>query len=111
MADQSTRGRTRRRWSTARKAAIVAELREPGATLSAVVRRHGLSPGLLYRWRSISLDDQRPSVPRFAEVIADIAVLRDAAIEIETPDLRLRVPVATRAETLVAILGVLRGSR
>ena len=32
MADRSTRGRTRRRWSTARKAAIVAELREPGAT-------------------------------------------------------------------------------
>ena len=44
-------------------------------------------------------------------MIADIAVLRDAAIEIETPDLRLRVPVATRAETLVAILGMLRGSR
>jgi transposase len=111
MADRSTRGRTRRRWSTARKAAIVAELREPGATLSAVARRHGLSPGLLYRWRSISLDDQRPAVPRFAEVIAGIAVPRDAAIEIETPDLRLRVPVATRAETLVAIPGVLRGSR
>jgi len=111
MVDRSTTGRTRRRWSVARKASIVAELREPGATLSAVARRHGLSPGLLYRWRSISQDDRRPAVPRFAAVIADIAVPRDAAIEIETPGLRLRVPVATRAETLVAILGVLRGSR
>lgn len=36
---------------------------------------------------------------------------RDTAIEIETPDLRVRVPVATSAETPVAILGVLRGSR
>ena len=44
-------------------------------------------------------------------MIAGIAVPRDAAIEIETPDLRLRVPLATRAETLVAILGMLRGSR
>jgi hypothetical protein len=45
------------------------------------------------------------------EVIVDAVPPRDTSIEIETPDLRLRVPVATRAETLVAILGVLRGSR
>ena len=36
MADGSTGGRTRRRWSVARKAAILAELGEPGATLSVV---------------------------------------------------------------------------
>jgi hypothetical protein len=36
---------------------------------------------------------------------------RKTAIEIETPDLRVRVPVATSAETPVAVLGVLRGSR
>jgi hypothetical protein len=44
-------------------------------------------------------------------VIADVIGPRDAVIEIEAPGLRVRVPVATRAETLVAILGVLRGHR
>lgn len=43
-------------------------LHEPGATLSAVVRWHGLSPGLLYRWRSIAPDDRRRAVPRFADL-------------------------------------------
>jgi hypothetical protein len=44
-------------------------------------------------------------------VIADVVAPRDAAIEIEVSGLRVRVPVATRADTLVAILGVLRGHR
>ena len=111
MADGSTDGRTRRRWSVARKAAIVAELGEPGATLSVVARRHAIAPSLLHRWRSDATDERRPALPRFAEVIADVIGPRDAVIEIEAPGLRVRVPVATRAETLVAILGVLRGHR
>jgi transposase-like protein len=52
MADGSTGGRTRRRWSVARKAAILAELGEPGVTLSVVARRHAIAPSLLHRWRS-----------------------------------------------------------
>ena len=91
MADGSTGGRTRRRWS--------------------VARRHAIAPSLLHRWRSDATDERRPALPRFAEVIADVVAPRDAAIEIEAPGLRVRVPVATRAETLVAILGVLRGHR
>jgi transposase len=111
MADRGTGGRTRRRWSVARKAAILAELGEPGATLSVVARRHAIAPSLLHRWRSNATDEQRPARPRFAEVIADVVAPRDAAIEIEAPGLRVRVPVATRADTLVAILGVLREGR
>jgi transposase-like protein len=111
MADRGTGGRTRRRWSVARKAALLAELGEPGATLSVVARWHAIAPSLLHRWRSDATDERRPALPRFAEVIADVVAPRDAAIEIEAPGLRVRVPVATRAETLVAILGVLRGHR
>jgi DNA polymerase-3 subunit epsilon len=51
MADGSTGGRTRRRWSVARKAAILVELGEPGATLSVAARRHAIAPSLLRRWR------------------------------------------------------------
>jgi hypothetical protein len=49
-----------------------------------------------------------PHASPVAEVIADVVAPRDAAIEIEAPGLRVRVPIATRAETLVAIFGVLR---
>jgi transposase-like protein len=111
MADRGTGGRTRRRWSVARKAALLAELGEPGATLSVVARWHAIAPSLLHRWRSDATDERRPALARFAEAIADVIGPRDAAIEIEAPGLRVRVPVATRAETLVAILGVLRGHR
>jgi hypothetical protein len=41
---------TRRSWSEERKRAIVAEV-EAGASVSQVARRHGLNPGLLFRWR------------------------------------------------------------
>jgi transposase-like protein len=111
MASKGTDGRTRRRWSAARKAAILAAPSGPGTTPSAIARRHALSPGLLHRWRRGWAPQPGPVPPRFAEVIVDAGSPRDTAIENETPALRLRAPVATRAETLVAILGAPRGSR
>ncbi|MBU1212914.1 MAG: transposase [Alphaproteobacteria bacterium] len=42
---------TRRRWSLAEKRKIVAEACVPCANISAVARRHGLKPALLYRWK------------------------------------------------------------
>jgi len=41
----------RRRWSTDAKTAIVAESFAPGASVSAVARRHDISPSLLFLWR------------------------------------------------------------
>jgi len=41
----------RRRWSSDAKAAIVAESFAPGASVSAVARRHDISPSLLFLWR------------------------------------------------------------
>jgi transposase len=41
----------RRRWSTDAKAAIVGESFAPGASASAVARRHDISPSLLFLWR------------------------------------------------------------
>src|SRR4029077_20082222 len=40
----------RRRWSTDAKAAIVAESFAPGATVSAVARRHDISASLFFLW-------------------------------------------------------------
>lgn len=41
----------RRDWSAEDKARIVAESFEPGAAVSAVARRHALSPQQLFTWR------------------------------------------------------------
>ena len=42
---------TRRRWSREEKLAIVKEASGACVNVSAVARRHGLKPALLYRWR------------------------------------------------------------
>jgi transposase len=41
----------RRRWSGDEKARIVVESLKPGANVSAVARRHGMSPQQLFGWR------------------------------------------------------------
>jgi transposase len=41
---------TRRRWSEPEKNAIVAEASGPCTNVSAVARRHGIKPPLLFRW-------------------------------------------------------------
>lgn len=45
---------TRRSWSRAEKAAILAETLEPSATVSTVARRHGIHSSLLFRWRRVA---------------------------------------------------------
>jgi transposase len=42
----------RRRWSLAEKLQIVAETEQPGAGIAEVARRHEISRGLLWNWRS-----------------------------------------------------------
>jgi transposase len=44
-------GGQRRLWSRDDKARIVSESLKPGANVSEVARRHGLSPGQLFGWR------------------------------------------------------------
>jgi transposase len=44
---------TRRRWSPAEKKAIVQESSEPGQSISAVARKHGIAPSQLFYWRRI----------------------------------------------------------
>jgi transposase len=45
---------TRRRWSEAEKEAIIGEALQPGVNVSAVARRHGIKPSLLFRWRKMA---------------------------------------------------------
>ena len=41
----------RRRYSAEEKVRLVEETRQPGMTVSAVARLHGISPSLLFGWR------------------------------------------------------------
>ena len=43
----------RRRWTAAEKLRIVEETLTSGDSVSAVARRHGVAPNLLYRWRRL----------------------------------------------------------
>lgn len=45
---------TRRSWSRAEKAAILAETMESSATISTVARKHGIHSSLLFRWRRLA---------------------------------------------------------
>lgn len=52
MSGEVLSGRERRRcWSSDEKAGIVAEVMVPGARVTEIARRHGISRGLLYTWR------------------------------------------------------------
>ena len=60
---------TRRRWSEEEKQAIVAEAVQPGVNVSAVARRHGIKPSLLFRWRKLAKNDAKPEpAPAFLPV-------------------------------------------
>ena len=60
---------TRRRWSEDEKQVIVAEALQPGVNVSAVARRHGIKPSLLFRWRKLAKNDAKPEpAPAFLPV-------------------------------------------
>jgi transposase len=59
---------TRRRWSEDEKQAIIAEGLQPGVNVSAVARRHGITPNLLFRWRKAARNEVKPAAPAFLPI-------------------------------------------
>ncbi len=43
----------RRRWTSEQKLRIIEETYEPGESVSAVARRHGVAANLVFRWRRL----------------------------------------------------------
>jgi transposase len=106
----------RRRWSSADKARIVAETLAPGAVVSDVARRHGLTPQQLFTWRRqarrrAAMSDARVS---FAPVVVDTSLpaARTPAcenrIEIALAGALIHVPSGVDAGTLATVLRALR---
>jgi len=57
----------RRRWSEEERVQILTEAFSPGACVAEVARRHDVSTGLIYTWRSKVL--QSIAEPDFAEAV------------------------------------------
>jgi transposase len=119
---------TRRRWSEDEKQAIIAEALEPGVNVSAVARRHGITPNLLFRWRKAARTDAKPAAaPAFLPVSvtaptktaetscdrgASEASATDNRIEIELANgRRVRVGPGADMAALKRILDIVDGRR
>ena len=109
----------RRGWPDVVKAAIVAESFEPGAKVSAVARRHGLSPQHLTGWRRLAREGRLvlPSSgqePFSRLVVGDPPAVPPEAqgdigsISIETDGIVIRVPGEISVSRLGEIVRVLR---
>lgn len=104
----------KRRWSLAEKKAIVAESVVAPTSISAVARKHGVTPALLFRWRREVGGVQLPPAPsHFVPVClpASAAVagagVHPSVVEIELiqPAVRLRVDVTALARVLEVLGG------
>ena len=74
--DIITDGGRRRRWSASEKLRIVEETLFEGESISAVARRNGVAPNLVYRWRRLMVEGGRIAVSEDDSVTGN-KVLRD----------------------------------
>lgn len=61
----------RRRWAPAEKKAIVDETYEPGMSVSAVARKHGIPPNQVFYWRRRMEDGALTGVGSEERVVAE----------------------------------------
>ena len=80
-----TDGGRRRRWSAAENLRIVEETLDGQASVSAVARRNGVAPNLLYRWRRLMLEGGSVAVTGDDDVTSNRVVrqLEDRVRELE----------------------------
>jgi len=76
----------RRRFSDDDKARIVAETLAPGAVVSEIARRHGLTPQQVFTWRRQARTSASPSSDR--EASAFVPAVLDAPIPASAPHRR-----------------------
>jgi transposase len=119
----------RRAWTGEQKAEILAESYESGEKVSAVARRHGLTPQQLFGWRREARRRARRQArdeqgeaggAAFAPVIVEEALSRSAApaapngtaaIEIVLGAATIRVAPGTDAATLTTVLRAVKAAR
>jgi transposase len=110
----------RRTWSTAEKAAIVAESYGGGETVCAVARRHGLTPQQLFTWRrlarSAASQPEALFVPAVVETGSEAAAparprcAKASAVEIEIGGAVVRFGAQASRELITAVLHALKSA-
>jgi len=119
----------RRRFSKDDKAGIIEETLVPGAVVSEVARRHGLTPQQLFGWRrqarlpaAASIDTALPQfVPAVVEALLPERAIRrrgrnrrrqadraSGVIEVEIDGVTVRVGRGAEAKTVAAVLRALK---
>ena len=117
----------RRRWSPDDRAQILEETLAPGAVVSAVARRHGLTPQQVFTWRREAR--KRTAAEALAFVPAVVAPepmdlvapkpprrrrraqrRRPAAIELEVAGVTVRIGEGATPAMIAAVIGVLKGA-
>ena len=116
----------RRAWSVEQKARIIAETYESGESVSAVARRHALTPQQLFGWRRAAQrraeDGAGESGSAFVPVIVDAALRSPGVpiasvqpggspvIEIVLGAATVRIPPGIDAATLQTVLRAVRAA-
>jgi transposase len=122
----------RRRFSDEYKARVIEETLVPGAVVSAIARRHGLTPQQLFTWRRqarspVSSGADR-GTPSFVPAVVDVAVPApkprrstgkqacetdgpSGVIELTIDGVTVRVGRGADARTITAVLRALKSRR
>ena len=105
----------RRRWSADEKARILEEAMAPGAVVSEVARRNGMSPQHLFTWRRQARREADNHPLAFTPVVVSPdppqptpAACREAIIEIVVAGVVIRVPPGVDAAALALVLQALK---
>jgi transposase len=108
----------RRRWSAAEKARILEEATAPGAVVSEVARRNGMSPQHLFTWLRQARREADNHPLAFTPVVVSPdtsqpapAHCREAVIEVALESAIIRVPPGVDAGTLALVLQTLKNLR
>ena len=108
----------RRRWSADEKARILEEATAPGAVVSEVARRNGMSPQHLFTWRRQARREADNHPLAFTPVVVSPdtpqptpAAGREAIIEIVVEGAVIRVPRGVDGATLALVLQALKSLR
>jgi transposase len=77
---------TRRQWSDEEKQSIVAEASRPDVNISAVARRHGIKPSLLFRWRRLAREAETcTTAPAFMPITLALPSVRTETVPEASP--------------------------
>ena len=120
----------RRRWSDAKRGRVLAAATAPGAVVSVVARRHGLSPQHLFTWlraarrAAASLpvapplafvpalvgDGGTDPVPPRSRPLASQRFALAAEIELDMAGVTVRIGESAREETIAAVIRALKAT-